>query len=193
MVGPIMADRWMRVLISFCLFYGVLHCYPAVAGGYRVGLTKALMQQPTSQYYHEMNGFYADIFKATDSLTLRIQYLERPEFKAVGFRDKEYAGFVNLGTRVTPGSRYFISSFLGWGRFSGYIKQDATEEITDPGPHRSYKITGVSLSGYLNAQVSRVHLAIGVQSFTGFSSQSQLESYVGWPYNMILVNGGFQW
>ena len=161
----------------------------AIKGSTSVGL----MQQPTSHYYLFSYGGQADVSTDGDGFIARIQYVERPEFRTTGFRDKDYGTFGLVGTKLGKISTHGFYAFFGVGQMAGYTKAvaDAPGIIQDA--TRNYSLNGPTASLEYLARLGPVDFSVGHQTFIGFVDKGEMQAYVAWPYNFFSTSVGFRW
>lgn len=159
-------------------------------------LTSAgVLQQPTSHYYHACYGVSIEAANNRQSFVLRINYLERPEFATevtsesedkIRYTDKEYGGFLTLGTKLTKQPKHGLFAYFGGGRMAGQIRASDRQE-------RSFSLPGLTAAIEYQRQFGNVILAAGHQTFAGYVDQAQLYAFVAWPYNIFNASIGYRW
>ncbi len=152
------------------------------------------MQQPTSHYYHAVYGVNADASTESQGLILRMQYLERPEFKYAGFADKEYGWFASVGTKVTGPKDRGLFAFFGGGRMTGYTRAEPATRLGDgTARKRAFALPGPLASLEYAVRWKSFDVALSHAAFVGFVDNEQTEAYVAWPYNVFALNLGVAW
>lgn len=163
----------------------------ALAVTFSIGTTGGLMQQPTSHYYHAVYGGYVESGTDSEKFLTRVAYIERPEFKAAGFIDKDYGYFALIGTKVTKTTSHGLYAYFGAGKMAGYIKQDpnASSRVEyDDLKERDYAMPGPTALLEYMWRYKGLTAGVNHQTFIGYQDKSQLRSYVAWPYNFFQVN-----
>ena len=159
----------------------------------KAATTAGLMQQPTSHYYLFSYGAEAEVQSDSEGAILRLQYIERPEFRTMGFRDKDYGGFVLAGTKLGKEKSRGLYAFIGLGQMAGYTKSVAGAPGISRPETRYYALNGPTASLEYLAHLGPVDLAIGHQTFVGFVDKDEMQAYVAWPYNFFSASMGFRW
>ena len=159
----------------------------------KVASTGGLMQQPTSQYYHAVYGGYVEIASASQRLIGRGQYVERPEFSNVGYVDKDYGAFAQVGAKLTAAKTHGLLAFVGYGRMSGYIRAESATRAQTDVSERHYAIPGPIAAVEYAVRLGRIDLAVNHQTFVGFADRTQTDAYVAWPFNFFQVSAGVLW
>ena len=189
--------RLLRLSVCACVA-AATNAAPSKAATVTVGTMGGLMLQPTSHYYLAVYGATVNVDDDKQGLLTRLAYVERPEFRDAGFADKDYGGFLSVGTKVTKqtflgGNLY---AYLGVGRMSGYTKLDSHSV---PGvaaaadglrTSSSYAVDGPTATFEYATQLGRTVFALGHQTFIGYVDEFQLKSYVAWPYNFYHASCG---
>jgi hypothetical protein len=164
----------------------------AAAVTLEVGTTGGLMQQPTSHYYHAVYGAYFETGRDSEALLGRAAYIERPEFRAAGFIDKDFGYFAMAGTKVTKTKDRGLYAYFGVGRMEGYVKVDPDGDASSDLEPRTYAMPGpTALLEYL-WRFKGLTLSVNHQTFVGYQDKTQLKAYVAWPYNFFQVNAAYR-
>jgi hypothetical protein len=167
----------------------------ASAATFTVITSGGVLQQPTSHYYHACYGLGLEAASDRQSIIGRISYIERPEFgtevesetgERIRFRDKDYGGFVTVGTKLTKQPKHGLFAYFGGGRVAGYIR-------TSNGESRGFALPGLTTIVEYQAQVGRFVFAAGHQTFAGYVDTAQLYAFVAWPYNVFNASMGYRW
>jgi hypothetical protein len=174
------------IFIAFT--YSLLASTKSQAVTYSVGTTGGLMQQPTSHYYHAVYGGFFEVGSDTEKFLGRAAYIERPEFRSVGFIDKDYGYFAMAGTKVTKTKNHGLFAFMGFGKMAGYIKADPTSAEASDLQSRNYSMPGPTALLEYMWRFHGLTIAANHQTFVGYQDQTQLKAYVAWPYNLFQVN-----
>jgi hypothetical protein len=184
-----------RALAAAATALASLAATPAVALSIRAATTGGVMQQPTSHYYLACYGGRLDLATDADGLVMRASYVERPEFRSVGYADKEYGYFALVGTRVTKGKTGpALTAFIGAGRMHGYVARLDTDSAPEGATNRrSFQLPGLSTALEYGGRWHGLDLAVGHQAFIGYVDDEQLDAYVAWPYNFFQVSAGYAW
>lgn len=151
------------------------------------------MQQPTSHYYHAVYGGSVEGGTDSQSFLFRGSYVERPEFRAAGFRDKDYGWFGAAGTKVTKSKDHGLYAFFGLGRMAGYVKADTDTDTEGAVKDRVFGVSGPTASLEYLYRWKMLDLAVNHQTFIGYVDDTQLKAFVAWPYNFFQVSAGFVW
>ncbi len=159
----------------------------------RVDSAAGLMQQPTSHYYHLIYGGQVTVATQTENVFWRGSYLERPAFKTVGYKDKDYGWFALVGTKLTKTKDYGVFASIGAGQVAGYIKSDKAAAGITRNERRSYRLRGPTVALDYEVRFGPVQWSIGHQTFVGFVDRSEVEAYVAWPYNFFQTTLGVVW
>ncbi len=162
----------------------------ALAVAYSVGTTGGVLQQPSSHYYHAIYGGQLGFNIDSEKLHVRAGYFERPEFRSVGYIDKDFGYHLLVGTRVTKAKDHGVRAFLGYGRIEGYIKVDKTKLVATGVDERRYGINGPIAAVEYALRWNHLEIAAGHQSFTGYAGKEQSEARVAWPYNLFTISMG---
>ena len=165
------------------LFSAIIRATSAVGATLRPTAVTGLMQQPSSQYYHLIYGGQIDIAKKDDAAQMRLQYLERPPFRRVGFVDQDFSGAVFFGKGIIKDKVFGVSALVGGGYAWGYIKED-----TEDNPVKnSYKLPGIATALEARWTFKSLDLRATYQTMICQNSKTQLQAYVAWPFNWFLV------
>ena len=156
------------------------------------------MQQPTSHYYHATYGLEATTGTESQRFLLRASYVERPEFSADGYADKDSGWFGQVGSKLTKKANQGLYAFIGGGRMAGYTKLTTTTTASAPNTADSkiasnYIQSGVSASIDYAVRWGQFDLAAGHQVFIGVVDRTQLQGYVAWPYTFFHIRAGAAW
>jgi len=162
----------------------------AAAVAYNVATTGGVLQQPSSHYYHAIYGGQGGFNLDSEALHVRFGYFERPEFKAVGYIDKDYGYHALIGTKVTKTKDHGLRAFVGFGRVEGYVRVDKTQIATSGASERTYAINGPIAAIEYAWRWKHLEGAVGHQSFTGYAGKDQTEARVAWPYNIFQMSLG---
>lgn len=167
---------------------------PALALGMtvKIGSSGGLMQQPTSHYYHAAYGVSVDLATDSQKGIVRAHYIERPEFRSLGFADKDYGWFGQVGTKVLGAKDHGLFAFFGMGRMEGYVKADP-DRIDSDVNERKYALPGPTASIEYAWALGPIDLSVNHQTFIGYVSQEEVEAYVAWPYNFFMLQAGVRW
>lgn len=160
----------------------------------KLGTAGGLMQQPTSHYYHAVYGVSLDVATESQKGIIRAHYIERPEFRSLGFADKDYGWFGQIGTKVLGPADHGLFAFFGAGRMEGYVRVIDRERIDSDVVARKYALPGPTASvEYVWRLGGVVDLAVNHQTFVGYVSKEEVEAYVAWPYNFFMLEAGYKW
>ena len=118
---------------------------------------------------------------------MRFRYLERPVFLDSGFEDKEFGYFYSLGTNIATSGRYFINTYCGYGKSSGYIKEIQTSQ------KESYSFSGVSFDFEAGMDFNPMFLSFSHSVFLTKTVDNDLNYYILWPFNYYLIKIGVKW
>ena len=143
-----------------------------------------LMQQPTSQYYHAVRGGHFDAANEKESLVARIAYTERPEFIDAGYRDRDFAAWIQFGQKLVNYGNVGISAFAGAGEVWGYIKDDKPSKAR----REDFSLPGLALSMEASSTWDHFDMRLGHSIFAGQKDKTQLESFVVWPYTFFYLS-----
>lgn len=165
----------------------------ALAATFKVASTGGLMQQPTSHYYHAIYGLAVEGGVESQKFVVRGSYLERPEFRNAGFRDKDYGYFLMAGTKITKTKDRGLYAYFGGGRMLGYVKADPDTAVEGDAKERDFGISGPSAVLEYVFRWKKLDLAANHQTFIGYGDKAQAEAYVAWPYNFFQVSAGIAW
>ena len=170
----------------------------AQAASFSIGTTGGVMQQPTSHYYHATYGLEATTGTESQRFLLRASYVERPEFSADGYADKDSGWFGQVGSKLTKKANQGLYAFIGGGRMAGYTKLTTTTTASAPNTADSkiasnYIQSGVSASIDYAVRWGQFDLAAGHQVFIGVVDRTQLQGYVAWPYTFFHIRAGAAW
>lgn len=178
-----------RILaLALCLASDV-----ALATTLKIASSGGLMQQPTSHYYHAIYGVSVEGGTDAQGLVVRGAYLERPEFKNAGFRDKDYGYFAQIGTKITKTKDRGLYAYIGGGRMMGYVKADPETELEGEARERDFGLSGPTATLEYVVRWKMLDLAANHQTFIGYGDKAQTEAYVAWPYNFFQVSAGIAW
>jgi hypothetical protein len=158
---------------------------------WKISSNSAVMQQPTSHYYHYCYGLDIDVSSADQRIGWRIQYIERPEFSSGGFKDKEYLSSSLLMSKLTKRKNHGLHAGFGIAQLNGYIKSENGD--INGVSERTVTMNGPSASIEYAGQYAGLSGAIFHQTFIGYVSQKQIETRVAWPYNFFGIKIGYQW
>jgi len=161
----------------------------ATAMGAAGGPVGCLMQQPTSNYYHACYGAHLDLGNQK-TFVMRTIYVERPEFDALGYRDKEFAYFLMAGRDVTKSKGHGLTAFAGIGQLEGYITANAETGSIET---RRYEVPGPTFAAEYYLKVGPLNLSAGHQTLIGYHNSRQLSARVAWPYNFFTTTVGYSW
>lgn len=152
------------------------------------GIYVGLMQQPTSSYFHQVVGGYADAYSDDRSLFLRLGRIQRPEFRSAGFIDQEIYHFGMVGTSLVGAKWFDLEAAAGVGQVTGSLTPVSTELDT-----RFFEVSGsvLSLEGKMIWEIFEVGLSH--QLFTGFRTQDQIDINVVWPYVFMQLRVGLNY
>ena len=169
----------------------------AQAASFGIGTTAGVMQQPTSHYYHATYGLEATTGSDSQRFLLRASYVERPEFSADGYADKDYGWFGQVGSKLTKKANQGLYAFIGGGRMAGYTKlttaASSAINTADSKIASAYIQSGLSASIDYAVRWGRFDLAAGHQIFIGVVDRTQLQGYVAWPYTFFHIRAGTAW
>ncbi len=165
----------------------------ALAASFKVASTGGVMQQPTSHYYHAIYGISFEGGTDAEGMLVRGSYLERPEFRNAGFRDKDFGYFVMAGTKITKTKDRGLYAYFGGGRMMGYVKADPETELEGEATGREFGLSGPTATLEYVVRWKRLALAANHQTFIGYGDKTQLDAYVAWPYNFFQVSAGVAW
>lgn len=169
--------------------------FAASAATFAVLTSGGVLQQPTSHYYHACYGLGLEAASDKQGVIGRIHYIERPEFETevesetgerIRFQDKDYGGFVTVGTKLTKQPKHGLFAYFGAGRVAGYIR-------TSDGQSRGFALPGLTTIVEYQAQVASFVFAAGHQTFAGYVDTAQLYAFVAWPYNVFNASMGYRW
>ena len=170
---------------------------PAKAASFGIGTTAGVMQQPTSHYYHATYGLEATTGTEAQRCLLRASYVERPEFSADGYADKDYGWFCQVGSKLTKKANQGLYAFIGGGRMAGYTKlttaASSAAETANSKVASNYIQSGMSASIDYAVRWGQVDLAAGHLVFIGVVDRTQLQGYVAWPYTFFHIRAGAAW
>lgn len=169
------------LLFAFSVKASAVTLLPQVNGG--------VMQQPTSNYYLECYGVSFDVQNKDAGFIVRASYIERPEFKANSFAEKDRAGLLLLGTTATKIFGGSLRAFFGAGNVSGYVARFDSDNKTIL-EKRSYQLPGPSASIEYQVVLARVTFAFNHTTFIGYGGKDQTEAMVAWPYNFYSLSTG---
>lgn len=174
---------------------GVTVC-GAYAATFEATTLSGVIQQPTSQYYHAIYGLNARFATDGQGLIGTLRYLERPEFQAEGYKDKDYGGFVLIGTKLTKWTGHGIFAHFGYGKMFGYTRAASPETragFAADSSRSSYSIRGLTAALEYNVRIGSYDFGLGHQTFIGYVDAFQLSSLVAWPFNVFNINLGMHW
>lgn len=141
-----------------------------------------LMQQPSSQYYHEIYGLTGKLFFEDSGFFTSLTYLERPKFKAYGFADQEQFAHLNFGKILIDEKHYRLDVSVGPGRVWGYVEFDGQIPASLETNSRDFYINGAAYNTSFSVYLSKVALSISHTFFAGYRDKGDFDSYVLWPY-----------
>ena len=106
---------------TFITIVSFLITGPLFAVQFSAGLSSGVMQQPTSNYMHQVAGF--DLGLATDnrSILVRFGYKQRPEYESASFTDGESHTYTWLGGGVKVVDNIKAIVAIGYGAIRGFI------------------------------------------------------------------------
>ena len=78
------------------------------------------MQQPASNYFLGIYGFFLEFETDQKGFLARLGYMERPEFTTQGYTDQEWTSFVMVGTTLLDFGYHGLMAHGGYGSVSGY-------------------------------------------------------------------------
>ena len=149
------------------------------------------MQQPTSNYYHAVYGGYLQAASEKEGFITRILYTERPEFRSVGFADKESFTLGMIGSKFTPTANHGLYAFVGGGQTSGYIRR--LEPVEGEVNQRSFRMSGPSFTMEYAANLWILNFGVSHTMFVGYGGRSEFDARVAWPYNITQIQLALQW
>ena len=177
-------------ITSIYLIAAIAYAPNLVGLEFQAGPTVGLFQQPTSQYYHVVYGGNISAENNSRTFGARYQFVERPRFESAGFADQESVHTLLLGGKVKDlWRRAEVSAFAGGGHVQGYLKP-TSEQSKELYQRRGYLIRGLALELSLATHISKLRLAVSHQTIVGISSESELKSYVAWPYALYNLSIG---
>lgn len=182
-----------RLLAALALAALATGAIEARAVTVKAATTVGLMQQPTSHYYLFSYGGEAELQSDAEGGILRFQYVERPEFRTTGFRDKDFGGFVLAGTKLGKEKGRGLYAFLGLGQMAGYTKSVAGAPGIGVPETRHYALNGPTAALEYLARLGPIDFALGHQTFVGFVDRAEMQAYVAWPYNFFSASMGYRW
>lgn len=183
-----------RPLLASILF-ALLLVSRAQGASLAVSTSAGVMQQPTSHYYHACYGMNLDAATDKQNFLARISYVERPEFvtsvatdtnQKTRFADKEFAGFVLIGSKLTKTRSHGLYALFGAGQMRGYITSSTNLD-------RKFSLPGVTAMAEYQVQKKQLVFAAGHQTFVGYVDKTQLNALVAWPYNFFQASIGYRW
>jgi hypothetical protein len=138
----------------------------------------ALMQQPSSQYYHYCYGGEFELRSNDASHAVKLSYLQRPEFSYGGFSDQEQAFALLYGGSLSSKSFLFkhAAAYLGVSQISGSITEESSATT------RTYSSNGLMYAFEWGKLKDRFTASVFHSSHVGFGSGYQSEAFVAWPY-----------
>lgn len=158
---------------------------------FQIGPTGGLMQQPTSNYYHAVYGGYLQAATDNEGFITRLAYTERPEFRSVGFADKETFTLGMIGSKFTKGKSHGLYAFVGGGQTRGYVRR--LESIDGEVNQRSFVLGGPSFSMDYAFHFGALDFGISHTLFVGYGGRTEFDARVAWPYNITLIQMALHW
>jgi hypothetical protein len=164
----------------------------AYALTFKLAPTGAVMLQPSSSWYHAAFGLTLDLQTKDQKFVTRLAALERPEFRANGYEDKDWAGFFLLGSKVASTKflrlEHSVIAFAGPARVGGSIR---STHAFDDVKKRSFTMNGPAFGLEWSARLRSVELSAGHTMFVGFGDETQSRAFVAWPWNFFTVTAGW--
>lgn len=181
----------ISLILKFCLFFWGVKGSSLAAVTYKFGGLSGVMQQPSSNYFHYIYGVYGEINNKNNGLSLRVGYLERPLFEAVGFVDQEFFRFVEIGSNLNVAKGHDIYVHMGGGEVNGFIKVDKHNSYQlIRGEDRYFSLKGLALAMEYVFSFSMFEMALSQLSFVGYGNDAQFKAYVAWPYHFTFLRIG---
>jgi len=161
-----------------CIAIIALRTQDGFAIAWQTSASGAVMQQPSSQYYHYCYGGEFQIRSNDSARGLKISFLQRPEFNYGGFTDQESAIAVMYGGTLSSKSFLFnnAAAFVGASQIDGFIRENATNTT------RKFSSSGLIYAFEWGKLRDRFTAALFHSSHIGFGSDYQSEAFVAWPY-----------
>jgi hypothetical protein len=180
----------IRMGVLFLQLFAVSHGAHAVT--VKLAPTGAMMLQPSSSWYHAAFGLTLDLQTKDQKFVTRLAALERPEFKANGYEDKDWAGFFLFGSKVASTKflrlEHSINAFAGPARVGGSIR---STHSFDEVKKRSFAMNGPAFGLEWSTRLGSVEVAAGHMMFVGFGDETQSRAFVAWPWNFFTATLGW--
>jgi hypothetical protein len=149
-----------------------------------------LMQQPSSQYF--LLGYSGTVLLTHAKLTAGVAttFLGRPAFESGNYAEQDYGGLIEFRKGVRVWKSVQLAAGLGVGEMRGYVKR------TGENPLRSdYRMRGASTTiqlSWVPPKASGASLFLSHTLFSGFSTQTQSQARVAWPWSFAMFGAGFR-
>ncbi len=153
------------------------------------------MQVPASEYMYAAYGAYAEVGSELRKFVFRLFYMERPEFRANGFADKDSIAAVTIGGQIVGTKNSGLVVMIGPGRASGYVKvteADLPSVGFTKGASNSYTLNGMLLEADYEFRMSGFQFAVGHQSLSGVPDNRQFAARVGYTFPSFTIKLGYR-
>ena len=177
-----MVTRWSHFFLALVVMLSTTAVTQAAS--LRPSILAGFMSQPSSQYYNYVYGGQVDFARAKESVLIRLQYIERPEFRSGGYVDQDFSSMFFVGKSLLQRGSLGVTALVGGGYAWGYLKSTQTESYVRNG----YRLPGIgsALEGRWASKNWDIRLTHQVLICQGY--KDQLQAYVAWPFNWFLIS-----
>jgi hypothetical protein len=180
--------RGMRIIRYFAIVIVFATAGKAYPVEFTLGSAGGLMQQPSSEYYHFVQGAFVQLITSQSNHGVRLSYWERPVFRSNSFQDQEFGAVAVAQFAVRRGKNWRGNLGIGAGRVQGYIS--ALDERGVRTTSSRFHIDGLASELSLQWKLGRLHFGIDHGMMIGLGPKIETEAYVAWPYQTIFINIG---
>lgn len=166
------------------------HAFAAREWEFGIDAGSGLMQQPSSQYF--LLGYSGSFLfsHAKTGAGLAITGVGREPFKSGEYVEQDYGGMIEFRKRVATWKSVQLSAGLGAGEMRGFVKRSGDTPLRS-----DYRMRGASTTieaSWVPPKASGLNIFVNHTLFTGFSTRTQSEARVAWPWSFAMAGAGYQ-